>query len=83
MAKFKAWDYVPEAKARGGATVRVKWVEDQRGPDVVRSRSVCFAGTPPLLLVRYILRRVASLGRDRCWRTLGGRASGARRAGRR
>ena len=77
MAKFFVWDYVPEKDARGGATVRVKWVEDQRGPDLVRSRLVamqfnfslrggCFAGTPPLLLVRYVLSRAASLGEDRC-----------------
>ena len=76
MQRFAVWDYVPEGEARGGQTVKVKWVEDQRGPDTVRSRLVCmqfnfslrgacFAGTPPLLLVQYILSRAATLGDDR------------------
>ncbi len=54
----------------------MKWVEDQRSPDLVRSRLVCmqfnfslrgdcFAGPPPLVLVKYIHSRAASLGKDR------------------
>ena len=70
MRTFKVWSYVEAAKAVGGKLVRVKWVEDQRD-GFVRSRLVAmeiaydlrgdtFAGTPELVLVRYLISRAAS-----------------------
>lgn len=74
MKKFRVWDYIPAGSARC-KVVKVKWVEGRKG-DGVRSRLVAmeiaydlrgdtFAGTPGLVLVRYVISRAATMGKNR------------------
>ena len=73
MRDFKVWAFRPAREARGKKKVRVKWVQDERLEGEVRARLVCmefatdqrgdtFAGTPGLVVVRYIVSRVATRG---------------------
>ena len=75
MRHHVVWDYVEQARQAQGKVVKVKWVHNARAGGVVRARLVamqiawdlrgdCFAGTPLLVLVKYILGRAASLGQD-------------------
>ena len=74
MVHFNVYHFVPTARTLGrGKTVRGKWVDEAReNGTVVRSRLVAmevayemrsdtFSGTPPLLMVRYVISRAASI----------------------
>ena len=74
MVHFNVHHFVPTAQTLGrGKTVRGKWVDEAReNGTVVRSRLVAmevaykmrsdtFSGTPPLLMVRYVISRAASV----------------------
>ena len=76
MKSSVVWEYVETARATGGKQVKVKWVHDQRANGVVRARLVAmeiaydlrgdtFAGTPGLVVVRYLVSRAATGSRGR------------------
>ena len=79
MKYYKVWEFVRVQESRGKKMVRVKWVQGLRGDGSVRARLVAmefatdlrgdtFAGTPGLVVVRYIISRCATrgLGKKQC-----------------
>ncbi len=72
MKDFKVWRLIPAYKKGKGKVVKVKWVHDLKADGVVRARLVAmefawdlrqdtFAGTPGLVVVRFLISKVATV----------------------